>query len=416
MCWKKRLPEGKRIVVLGAGFGGLASANLLRKGLSEEHQITVIDRKDHFVMGFVNLWILNGSRSLEESKTALSNLKSRGISFLQEEVTAINPVEKSVATALSSSSSSSTAAGQGLKHEYDYLIMALGAEYAPEQIDGFAENGGFNLYDAEQIPKLRREILSLRRGRIALCITKFPYKCPPAPYEASLLVNEILTKNRTRENVDIDVYTPSPIALPVAGPKVSQDVASLLDKNRIRFHPSQRLKSVSVEELCFECDGDGGTREESVGYDLLMAIPPHKLPQVLKSSGFIMDGQKWVEVDRFSLKTKYENAYAIGDVTEIRVNQNVSIPKAGIFAEGQAKVVCQQILNDIGKNQSGTPQFDGKGFCFMETGNNKAGYIETDFYNENGPITRLEPPSEESYRKKVDFEKSRVGEWLLSSP
>jgi sulfide:quinone oxidoreductase len=411
------LPEGKRIVVLGAGFGGLAFANLLRKGLSEEHQITVIDRKDHFVMGFVNLWILNGGRSLEESKTALSNLKSRGISFLQEEVTAINPVEKNVTTVSSPSSPSSpsTAAGQGHEHEYDYLVMALGAEYAPEQIDGFAENGGFNLYDAEQIPKLRKEILSLRRGRIALCITQFPYKCPPAPYEASLLVNEILTKNGTRENVDIDVYTPSPIALPVAGPGVSHDVASLLDKNRIRFHPSHRLKSVSVEQLCFEYDGDGGTREKSVGYDLLMAIPPHKLPSVIKSSGFIMDGQKWVEVDRFSLKTKYENAYAIGDVTEIRVNQNVSIPKAGIFAEGQAKVVCQQILNDIMKNQSGAPQFNGKGFCFMEVGNNKAGYIDTDFYNKEGPITNLEPPSEESYRKKVDFEKSRVCEWLLSS-
>jgi sulfide:quinone oxidoreductase len=228
-----------------------------------------------------------------------------------------------------------------------------------------------------------------------------------------MLVNEILTKNGTRENVDIDVYTPSPIALPVAGPGVSQDVASLLDKNRIRFHPSQRLKSVSGEQLCFECGGDGGAREESVGYDLLMAIPPHKLPPVIKSSGFIMDGQKWVEVDRFSMKTRYENAYAIGDVTEIRVNQNVSIPKAGIFAEGQAKVVCQQILNDIGKNQLGAPQFNGKGFCFMEIGNNKAGYIDTDFYNEKGPITRLDLPSEESYRKKVDFEKSRIGEWLL---
>ena len=98
------MPEAKRIVVLGARFGGMAFANQLRKGLSEEHQITVIDRKDHFLMGFVNLWILNGGRSLEESKTALSNLKSRGISFLEEEVTAINPVEKNVTTVSSSSS------------------------------------------------------------------------------------------------------------------------------------------------------------------------------------------------------------------------------------------------------------------------------------------------------------------------
>ena len=100
---------------------------------------------------------------------------------------------------------------------------------------------------------------------------------------------------------------------------------------------------------------------------------------------------------------------------EIKVNQNVSIPKAGIFAEGQAKVVCQQIIDDI-KNQSSNPKFDGKGFCFMEIGDNKAGYIDADFYNEEGPITRLEPPNEESYRKKIDFEKNRINDWLLSIP
>jgi sulfide:quinone oxidoreductase len=355
-------------------------------------------------MGFVNLWILHGSRKLEESKTALSNLKSKGISFLQDDITAINPVEKSITTR-----------AQSHKLGYDYLIVALGAEYATEKIDGFAKSGGFNLYDAEQIPKLRKEILALRQGRIAICITSLPYKCPPAPYEASLLVSDMLIKNNTRENVDIDVYTPSPIALPVAGPKLSQDIVSLLDKNHIRFHPSHNLKSVSSIELCFEYDGCG-QRKENASYSLLIAVPPHTLPSVIKGSGLVEEGQSWVAVDKFALKTKYENVYAIGDATEIKVNQKVSIPKAGIFAEGQARVVCQQILGDIKKNQSSNPKFDGKGFCFMETGDNKAGYIDTDFYNEEGPITRLEPPSEESYLKKIDFEKSRVDEWLVSAP
>lgn len=147
-----------------------------------------------------------------------------------------------------------------------------------------------------------------------------------------------------------------------------------------------------------------------------MAIPPHTIPSVIKRSGFVEGGQNWVGVDKFTLKTKYENVYAIGDVTEIKVDQNVSIPKAGIFAEGQARVVCQQILDNIKKSQPSNPMFDGKGFCFMEIGDNKAGYIDTDFYNEVGPITRLEPPSEESYRKKIDFEKNRISDWLLSTP
>jgi sulfide:quinone oxidoreductase len=394
------LSEGKRIVILGAGFGGLASANLLRKNLSQEHQITIIDKKDHFIMGFVNLWILHGNRTLDEAKIALNNLENKGISFIHDEIIAINPVEKNIVTAT-----------QNNKYEYDYLIIALGAEYAPEQIHGFVKNGGFNLYDVEQIPKLRKEILALRQGRIAICITRFPYKCPPAPYEASLLINDVLIKNNTRENIGIDVYTPSPIALPVAGPKVSQDIVSLLGKNRINFHPSYSLKSASsTESLSFECDLD---RKENVDYNLLIAIPPHILPSIVKSSCFIEAGQNWIDVDKFTLKTKYEKVYAIGDVTEIKVNQKVSIPKAGIFAEGQAKVVCQQIIDDI-ENLSSYLKFNGKGFCFMEVGNKKAGYIDTDFYNEAGPITTLYSPNEESYKKKIDFEKKRINDWLLS--
>jgi sulfide:quinone oxidoreductase len=394
----------KRILILGAGFGGLTAANLLRKNLPSssepvEHQITITDRKDYFMMGLVNLWILNGTRTLDDSKIALNRLENKGIRFLNGEVTAIDAVSKTVTIRGSST----------LRLEYDYLVIALGSEFALEQVKGFLENGGFNLYDAEQVPKLREKILSLKRGRIAVCITSIPYKCPPAPYEASLLINDILVKNGTRDSIDIDIYTPTPIALPVAGAKVSQDVINLLNDSHINFHPLHKIKTVSnVKELEFE----NGKR---VNYDLLIGIPPHKVPEVIRNSGLIKQGQNWINVDKFSLKTEYENVFAIGDVTEIKVNENTAIPKAGVFAEAQAKVVSQQIVDDI-ENDGGkgsSPRFDGKGFCFMEVGNKKAGYVAADFYNEQGPATLLEPPSEESYKKKIDFERSKLDEWLF---
>jgi sulfide:quinone oxidoreductase len=394
--------KGKHIVILGGGFGGLSCANLLRNNLSNEHQITVIDKKDHFIMGFVNLWILHGHRTLENSKFALSNLQSRGITFLQREITKINLVEKVITTKTSSSNHSYTLS-------YDYLIVALGAEYETAQIDKIAKDKIFNLYDPQHIPKLREEILGLRQGKIAICISDFPYKCPPAPYEASLIVNDILMKNNTRYNIDIDVYTPSPIALPVAGPKVSQDVVNLLTENHIGFNPFYKLKFISDTKLHFEGDID---HKKEISYDILIIIPHHKLPSVIKSSDLVDNDQNWISVDKFTLRTKYENVYAIGDVTEIKVSPNVSIPKAGIFAEGQAKVVCYRIIDEIEKKSSNS-KFDGKGFCFMEIGDNKAGYIDTDFYNKEGPVTRLDPPSEESYKKKIDFEKSRINKWLL---
>jgi sulfide:quinone oxidoreductase len=395
--------KGKRILILGAGFGGLTTANLLRKNLSlssVEHQISIADSKDYFIMGLVNLWILSGIRTLEDSKIALSRLENKGISYLNGEVTAIDPVSRNVTIKGTST----------LRLEYDYLVIALGAEFALEHVKGFLENGGFNLYDAEQVPKLREKILSLKKGRIAICITSLPYKCPPAPYEASLLINNILVRNGTRDSINIDIYTPTPIALPVAGSKVSQDVINLLNDNHINFHPLHKIKTVLDKEMI---EFENGNK---VKYDLLIAIPPHRVPEVIRNSDLIKQGQNWINVDKFSLKTDYQNVFAIGDVNEIKVNENVVIPKAGVFAEAQAKIVSQQIIDDIenDKNKQSSPRFDGKGFCFMEVGDKKAGYIAADFYNEDGPVTLLEPPSMESYEKKLDFERSKISEWLLS--
>ena len=399
------MSEINRILILGAGFGGLTAANFLQKNLSSlsesvEYQISIIDQKDYFMMGLVNLWILSGIRTLEDSKIDLNRLDKRGIRYLNNKITGIDIASKTVNIA-----GSSTA-----KIKYDYLIIALGTEYAVEEINGFLENGGFNLYDPEQVPKLRERILSLKKGRIAICIASIPYKCPPAPYEASLLINDILVKNGTRDSIDIDIYTPTPISLPVAGAKVSQDVINLLSNNHVNFHPLHKIQTVlDMERIEFE---NGNT----VDYDLLILIPSHKVPTIVRNSGLIVQGQNWINVDKFSLKTDYENVFAIGDVTEIKVNENVAIPKAGVFAEAQAKVVGQQIVDDIKyyKSKQLPPQFDGKGFCFMEVGNQKAGYVAVDMYHEHGPATLLEPPSEESYKKKLDFERSRLSEWLSS--
>jgi sulfide:quinone oxidoreductase len=396
--------EGKRILILGAGFGGLTAANLLQKNLSSlsssvKYQISIIDQKDYFMMGLVNLWILSGIRTLEDSKIDLNRLENRGIRYLNDKVTKIDVTSKTVTIRGSSQ----------LKLKYDYLIIALGTEYAIEEVNGFLENEGFNLYDPDQVPKLRERILSLKKGRIAICIASIPYKCPPAPYEASLLINDILVKNGTRDLIDIDIYTPTPVTLPVAGAKVSQDVIKLLNDHHINFHPFHKIKRVlDMGEMEFE-------NGNLVKYDLLIGIPPHKVPEVIRNSGLIKQGHNWINVDKFSLKTDYENVFAIGDVTEIKVNENVTIPKAGVFAEAQARVVSQQIVDDIenDKNKQSSSLFDGKGFCFMEVGNGKAGYVAADFYHVDGPATLLEPPSDESYKKKLDFEKSKLNEWLL---
>ncbi|HEX2557922.1 MAG TPA: FAD/NAD(P)-binding oxidoreductase [Nitrososphaera sp.] len=380
---------GKRILILGAGFGGLAAANALRKGLGQEHRIIVIDRKKSFMMGLVKLWILEGSRKLEESQTSLDVLNAKGIEYLNDEISKID-------------TKSSRVQARDLGWiEYDYLIVAVGAELAPERIAGFAGRG-YNLYDAKQVPQLRERLLLLKSGRVAVCIMGMPYKCPPAPYEAAMIISGLLTKQGTRNSIEVDFYTPAPIALPIAGPEISNNVVNVISQQRINFHASHKLKSVSEDKLEFE----NGAR---IDYDLLVGIPPHKVPEVISSSG-LTDGD-WVSVDRYTMKTLHKNVFAIGDVTEIKVGA-LALPKAGIFAEEEAKVAARQIIDEIA-GKPAVAAFNGQGYCFMEMGGRQAGYIDADFYNPGGPSIRLEPPSEQNYDKKQDFERTRIKEWLL---
>jgi sulfide:quinone oxidoreductase len=381
---------GKRILILGAGFGGLAAANELRKKLQQDHRVIVIDRKNWFMMGLVKLWILEGIRRLEESQSPLDGLNAKGIEYLNDEVVKIDTAAKAI-----------DARTHG-KIEYDYLIVALGAELAPERIPGFV-NRGYNLYDPQQAPTLRERLLSFKRGKVAIDIMGMPYKCPPAPYEASIIISKVLGESGAMKESEIDLYSPAPIALPVAGKEISDRVVSIISQHGIRFHPSHKLKNVSDTELEFETGA-------KTSYDLLVGVPPHKVPEVVRNSGLTAGGD-WIPVDRHTMKTAANNVFAIGDVTEIKIG-SLALPKAGIFAEEEAKVAAQQIVDDI-ENRPAVSTFAGRGYCFMEVGDRRAGYLDADFYNQAGPLLRLEAPSEENYQKKQDFERTRVKDWLF---
>lgn len=376
----------KQILILGGGFGGLAAANELKTNLPDA-KITIVDKKDYFMMDLVKLWIIKGTRQFATSKRPLQSVTKKGIDFVNEAAVAIDTSQKKVRTTTR-------------EFSYDYLIVATGVDLAPEKIPGLSANAMI-LYDLEHVQKIREKILQMKSGKLAFAITGMPYKCPPAPFEAALIISTMLRELGVRDSISIDFYSLAPITLPAAGPEVSKELLDILESEKIKFYGNRKTTSVEQNLIKFE---DGTTEN----FDLLIAVPPHKAPKVIHDSNFAQEGQ-FISVKR-NCKTQFEGVYAIGDVTTMMVTDKIAVPKAGIFAEGQGVAVAHDIISEIKKEKTDSI-FGGKGGCFVEMGST-AGYVYVDMFAQPNPITRLDKPAQEHMLEKEEFEKERLAKWL----
>jgi sulfide:quinone oxidoreductase len=376
------------VVILGGGFGGLSAANELRNALpSSQVKITVIDKKDWFMVGFAKLWIINGTRTFENSTGSLNELQKKEIDFIKDEILSINLEDKNVTTKTKEIS-------------FDFLIISMGAVLAPQRIPGLEQNG-FNLYDHNQLLEIREKLESIESGKIAISIMGMPYKCPPAPFEASLLIDSMLRKRGIRDSVQIDFYSPAPITLPAAGLEVSKQILELISSEQIIFHNSCKIKSVESKKLIFE--------NSEADFDLLLSVPPHIAPKIIYDSG-LAKASGFIPIDR-DCKTPFENVFAVGDVTSLTVTENMAVPKAGIFAEGEGITVAKNIISKI-QSKEESALFDGKGGCFIESGRDTASVLEVDMFSQPKPTTSLTELSSDNLSKKIEFEKERLSKWL----
>ena len=376
------------VVILGGGFGGLSAANEIRNSLdSSKVKITIIDKKDWFMVGYAKLWIMNGTRTFENSIGSLNELPKKQINFIKDEIIEINYNDNFVKTNSENIS-------------FDFLIISMGAVLAPERVPGLVENG-FNLYDHNQLDEIHQKLDKIESGKIAIVIMGMPYKCPPAPFEASLLVDSMLRKRGIRDSVQIDFYSPAPITLPAAGPEVSKKILDLVNSEKITFHNSKKIIRVESKKLIFEND--------EYSFDILLAIPPHIAPKVIYDSNLAKE-PGFIPINR-DCKTPHENIFAIGDVTSLVVTDSMAVPKAGIFAEGEGIAVAKNIVLKLESKESSV-LFDGKGGCFLESGRDTASIIEIDMFTDPKPSTRLTESTKDNLSKKLDFEKERLSKWL----
>lgn len=378
-----------RVLILGGGFGGLAAAHELGALLPDDEIVLVSDR-DTFYMGFAKLWDLAGVRPLAEGTVALSHLESRGVQFHHAEITGLYPQSRRVQTSKGELSG-------------DALLVALGAGPSPAHRRLLAGDAAFDLYDGDQLPGIHRALGQIESGTVLVSILGAPFKCPPAPFEAALIVDESLRRRGVRDAVEVAISTPAPMTLPVAGPDASQYLALQLGDRNIQLLTEHKVVGVEPDRRAVQFAGGG-----ELGFGVLLGVPANVVPEVLGACG--MAGPSgWIEPDPLSLATSFERVYAVGDCTSIPAGPGM-LPKAGVFAASQGRVAARNIAADLGAGER--TEFDGKGFCFLELPGRKVAYVEGDWYATPKPRVHLSEADAEQFRRKQEYERARLAEWL----
>jgi len=392
-----RMP-GVTTVVLGGGVGGLVAANELRQLLPSPHRVVLIEKNLQHAFAPSFLWVMAGGRRPEQVVRDLRTLSSPGVEVLQAEVIGIDPGAQRVETTQ-----------QSLR--YDYLVIALGAEYAPGTISGLEpEAHTFYTWNGSAALSGALRTFPDAGGTVAVVVAALPYKCPGAPHEGAMLIADYLRRRGLSGKVRVDLYTPEPQPMPVAGPALGEAVQQMLQRRGVAFHPGHKLAAVdgAARELHFE----GGARAR---FDLLVAIPPHRSPRVVRDAGLTSESG-WIPVDRATLRTRFESVYAIGDVTAIAIpgrwkpDVPLMLPKAGVFAHAQGLAAARRIAAEVTR-ASGRAEFDGGGYCMLEAGEAMAGFAFGNFFATPAPQVHLRRMGRVWHWGKVLLER-----WWLTPP
>jgi sulfide:quinone oxidoreductase len=379
-----------RVLILGGGFGGLSAATTLRDLLAPGDEIVLVARDDRFAMGWTKLWDLTGIRPLADGQRSLHTLEERGIRYRQADISAIEPEARAAATT----------AGDV---EADALIVALGAADHPDQVAQLDGDVAHNLYSFAALPAAKGALADFSAGRLLVAVMGQPFKCPPAPFEAILALDEHLRLRGDRDGTELEIATPSPSALPVAGDDASAVIADAL---------SERDIGLRTEHTATRVDAAGRTVTFDTGeerdFALCFAVPGSVPPAVVAESRLAGSGG-WIRPDPRTLRTSSPGVYAVGDCTTVPT-ATAALPKAGVFAAAEAEVAARNVAAELGHGSPAT--FDGRGHCYLEFPGRQVARVAGDFFAEPAPDVALEPPSTAAYEAKLAFERERLTAWF----
>ncbi len=375
----------RHVLILGAGFGGLELATRLSETSADAVRVTLIDRNDSFFFGFSKLEVMLGRQSAEQIKLPYREFVKDGVEFRRETVTGIDPLGHRV----------STDAGS---YDADFVVVALGADYDFAATPGFQE-GGQEYYSLAGAERLRDALGDFTGGRVLVSVLGQPFKCPPAPFEGSFMLDEHFKQRGIRDAVQMATTFPMGRPVPVTG-EVSQMFRDGLAARGVEELPEHLVTGIDPATRSAQLASG-----ETLPYDLFVGIPIHRAPVVLADSGLVENN--WVPVDQSNLRTRFPGVYALGDVCSGPRN----VPKAGIFAEAAARVVADDIAATIAGTEPPAP-YEGAGVCYAEFGGGLVSKVEVNFLRGDAPDARRNEPSREFAAEKEQFGAVRRARWF----
>jgi sulfide:quinone oxidoreductase len=373
-----------RILVLGAGFGGLELTARLSQEFGDALDIVLVDAGEGFVFGYSKLDVMFGRVQPSAVVHPYREVVKPGVRFVNSTVRAIDPVARRAVTDAGA-------------FDADVMVVALGADLHPGATPGLVE-GGHEFYTVAGAFACRDVLAGFAGGRVIVAVTSTPFKCPPAPSETALLMDEFLTARGRRDRSQIDLVMPLGAPIPPS-PAASEALLQTFAERGIGWHPERLVRELDpARRVAILADGD------VMPYDLFLGVPVHRAPAVVVEAGLTEDG--WIPVDPLTLQTRFEHVYAVGDVT------SVGTPKAGVFAEGQAAVVADRIVRGCPPEAT----YGGRGICYLEFGRDLVARVDVTFLHGRPPTGGIEGPSRDIAADKVDFGESRIRRWFAGGP